>query len=322
MSQTRVGVIRGGLSDEYEVSLKTGAAVLRNMPERCLPVDILIDRAGVWHLRGLPRSPGRIADEVDVIFNALHGYYGEDGAVQRILDNLGIPYTGSGALASELGMGKARAKEVFLAHGIKTPRFSVVRRGDDVSVEANRLFRSFAQPSVVKPDDGGSSLGVHIVRDYPSLAHALEETLRMSRAALVEEYITGREATCGVLDRFRGEAQYALPPIEIIPPPSYGFFDYDAKYTGVTQELCPSPYFTPDEKREIMRSAIAAHRALGLRHYSRSDFIVSPRGIYILEVNTLPGLTEESLFPKACKAVGCSFPRLIDHLLTLAMSEK
>src|SRR3989344_3833242 len=282
MTGITVGVLRGGPSSEYDVSLKSGGAVLRNLPAHYKPVDILIDKNGVWHRGGGPFSPQRIIRHIDVIFNALHGYYGEDGKVQNLLDSLLIPYTGSSSLASALGMNKALAKENFRRRGIKTPYAVILKRQSFGEDKALQLWRSMPQPSIIKPVSGGSSLGV-------------------------------------VIERFRGQELYALLPTEIIPPKGR-FFDYESKYGGEAREMCPS-HFSTTEKRRLMDCAIAAHKALGLRHYSRSDFIVSSRGVYLLEVNTSPGLTEESLWPKACSAIGCSLPDFLDHVIQLALNK-
>ncbi len=321
MNKVTVGVLRGGPSSEYEVSLKTGAAVLKHLPKHYKKVDVLIDKEGVWHVNGLPLPPERLARKIDVAFNALHGYYGEDGKVQKMLEMSGIPYTGSDAISSAVGMNKLLSKKSFKKHRIIILKHRVIRPTGDLYGAVTKVFRVLPQPSVVKPLSGGSSVGVTIARTFHELLEAVEHAFEYDGAVLVEEYIKGREATCGVIDEFRGEKHYALPPIEIIPPPTHDFFNYDAKYSGITQELCPSN-FSSVEKKEIMMAAIAAHRAIGARHYSRSDFIVSPRGIFILEINTLPGLTEESLIPKACSAVGCSFSEFLDHLITLALERK
>ncbi len=323
MHTIRVGVIRGGISDEYDVSLKTGGAVLRNLKAAIYePVDVLIDRKGIWHMGGIPYTPERILRHLDVVFNALHGYYGEDGKVQTLLDAFRVPYTGSNAIASAMGMHKALAKQVFQMEGLATPYYALVRRGEDTAQTAHNLFRRFPQPSIIKPVDGGSSVGIAIARSFEEFHRALADHNHRGVEALVEEYHPGREVTCGVIDGFRGECHYALPPVEIIPPPASSFFDYEAKYGGATRELCPAPSLSDDEKRMVMEMAVRAHKAIGARHYSRSDFIISRRGIQILEINTLPGLTEHSLIPKSLAAVGCSLSDFLDHVVTLALQKK
>lgn len=324
MHKIRVGVLRGGPSSEYDVSLKTGHTVLNNLStEKYHPHDIFISKDGVWHLEGLEKTPGEILKKVDVVFNAMHGEYGEDGKVQAILDNFGIPYTGSGSLASALGMNKILAKQIFLSSGIKTPLHVTLNiRDNGLENQIMSIFKKFPMPVVVKPSATGSSVGVSVAHDFFELNEAIQKASQYSSDILIEEFIRGKEATCGVLNHFRGEHTYALLPVEIIPPPKNGFFDFDAKYSGGSQEVCPGN-FTDDEKKEIQRLAVLAHKALDLKHYSRSDFIVSPkRGIYILEVNTLPGLTEQSLYPKSLKAVGSSVPEFLDHIITLALEKK
>jgi D-alanine-D-alanine ligase len=175
-------------------------------------------------------------------------------------------------------------------------------------------------PAIVKPASSGSSVGISIVRDHPELLTALIEAAKHGHSILIEELIPGIEATCGVIEGFRGEELYALPPIEIRSKNS--FFDYEAKYQGKSEEIVPAT-FSDKLKRQIEELSKKIHRALGLRHYSRSDFIIHPRrGIYFLEVNTLPGLTEESLMPKALKAVGSDLSQLAGHLIALASKGK
>lgn len=321
MPKIVVGVLRGGPSSEYEVSLKTGASVLAHLPEKYVGHDIFISRDGTWHSQGIPKPLSKIVRKVDVVFNALHGSYGEDGKVQRLLEHFGVPYTGSGPLASAVGMNKMLTKEVYSAHGLKTPQHIFLRKKDAHDAGLVEIFRTFPHPYVVKPSSAGSSVGVSIVRSFPDFKSAVAKALEHSSSVLIEELIKGREATCGVIENFRGEKTYALSPIEIIHPQKNQFFDYEAKYGGESREICPAN-FTLKVKEEIQNVATLAHNALHLRHYSRSDFIVSSKGIYILETNTLPGLTPQSLVPKALEAGGTKFPDFLDHLITLALSRK
>ncbi len=315
MSRIRVGVLRGGPSAEYEVSLKTGAAVLRHLnQEKYESLDMFIDRNGVWHFRGAPTTPERAVRHVDVIFNALHGTYGEDGEVQKLLHWHRVPYTGSDALGSTIGMNKVLSKKRAESLGIHTAPFQVLEKEHEQPASLRDIYMAFSPPVVVKPVDSGSSVGVRIVKKLTDFFDAVKEAFSHSKKVLVEEFIKGKEATVGVVDNFRKEPVYALPPIEIRPPSDKEFFDYEAKYSGRSEEICPGN-FSYVEKRSLENAAKLIHQGLGLRHYSRSDFIVSPRGIYFLEVNTLPGLTEESLIPKALSSVGCSFPDFLDHLI-------
>lgn len=322
MHTIRVGVLRGGPSDEYDVSLQTGATVLKHIPQSKYSVrDILIDKQGIWHVAGVPTLPHEALNHVDVVFNALHGYYGEDGKVQHILETHNIPFTGSTSIPSSIGMNKVMSKEVFKNAGIKSPLYKVVTISSLNEDEIYSLFKTFTLPFIVKPASSGSSVGVSVVKDFESFPLALEKAFQYDDSVLVEEYISGREATCGVIDGYRDHDIYALPPIEIRTPKGH-FFDFDLKYKGGIEEIVPGN-FTEAEKKELEKVAKEAHKALGLRHYSRSDFIIHPRrGIFILETNTLPGLTESSLIPKALHAVGAPLHHFIDHILELALQRK
>ena len=320
---TRVGVLRGGPSSEYEVSLNTGASVLsalqKSHADTYQPRDIFIDKEGTWHMDGMAVVPHEALSKIDVAFNALHGSYGEDGKIQGFLESHGMPFTGSGALGSAIGMNKIMAKKIFKDHGIKTPYWKEIS-SDAINADGDalmrELFHTLMLPVVVKPTSGGSSVATSVVREYASLLQALKSAAEHGDSVLVEEFIPGIEATCGVLEGFRGQDIYALPPIEIRP--HSGFFDYEAKYQGKSHEIVPAT-FAENIKKTIEDLARKIHSALGLRHYSRSDFIIHPRrGIYVLEVNTLPGLTSESLLPKALRAVGSDVPEFVHHVIELA----
>ena len=322
MTKTRVGVIRGGVGSEYEISFKTGSSVLKNIPQDKYSVfDVLITKDKQWHLNGFPITLAKLANNVDVIFNALHGEYGEDGTVQRELEQFGIPYTGSSAFSSAAAMNKAIAKYYFKQGGMMIPQSSVVKSDEDIEVSALRIFRKMPGPYVVKPASSGSSIGVLIVNNFESLVGALKETLESYAMAIVEEHIRGREITCGVIDGMMSGEPYATLPVEIIPPEGSKFFNYEVKYSGDTLEVCPANLLSSTTKK-IQEHAIRAHKSLGMRHYSRSDFILSKRGLYILETNSLPGLTQESLFPKALSSAGLELPEFFDYVLTLALEGK
>ncbi len=315
-----VGVLRGGPSREHEVSLKSGAAILANLPEgRYEPRDIYINKAGVWHDRGRPTTPDRVLRQIDVALIGLHGEYGEDGEVQKLLDRFSVPYAGADALGSYLAMhkmlAKARAKEI----GLLTADCHYIERTEDSPIAVRDAIRRFHPPVVVKPVGWGSSVGVSILSGYDAVLQAVERLFAGGApSVLIEEHLKGKEATVGVVEQLRGEALYGLPAIEIIPP-SNDFYSYDAKYSGATQHVCPGN-FSKSEKEELQSAAKKMHRALGLRHYSRSDFIVTPRGTYYLETNTLPGLTTESNLPIALAAVGVRFSDFLDHLVRLAVA--
>jgi D-alanine-D-alanine ligase len=326
MTKTRIGVVRGGPSSEYEISLRTGAAVLDALDrEKYEPLDIVISKDGPWHLHGLEIKPHEVVGRVDVIFNALHGYYGEDGKIQQLLEAHSIPFTGSGSLSSAIAMNKILAKEYFRRAGLKTPMHVLIEGGTakkEINVgKAYLLAHSkFPLPYIVKPVSAGSSIGVSMIKSRNDFALALHKAFEFGDSVMVEEYILGIEANVCVIEGYRGKDLYVLPPVEIRPI-DRNTFDYEAKYEGGSREIVPATFPT-SIKTELERLAVAAHSALGLRHYSRTDFIISPRrGIFILETNSLPGLTDESLVPKALKAVGSSLSELAEHLISLALDE-
>ena len=317
--QTIVGVLRGGPSHEHEISLKSGAAILANLPESHFAAhDIYIDKSGQWYDRGRPTTPDRTLQQLDAVLIGLHGEYGEDGEVQKLLERFGVRYAGANSFSSYLAMHKLMAKVRARETGLLTPEFRYVEHVEDSEVVARDVIRTFHQPVVVKPVGWGSSIGVSVVGGYMPVLAAIERLFSDGASkVLVEEYIRGKEATTGIVEDLRGKALYALPPVEIIPPDK-DFFSYDAKYSGKSHEICPGN-FSRVITEDLQRAAKVMHRALGLRHYSQSDFIVAPRGIYYLETNTLPGLTTESLLPKSLAAVGISFPAFLSHLVNLAL---
>ncbi len=226
--RTVVGVLRGGPTSEYEVSLRSGANVLAALDrEKYEARDIFIDRSGQWHHFGAPVVPERALTGVDVALNIIHGEYGEDGRLHDILDALSVPYTGSGKEPSILAFNKARTKQAVKKIGIKTPRALLINQDDiggNIEDFAFQIFRTFPHPAIVKPAIGGSSVGTTIVNNYHTLGWALNEAFKVAPQALIEEYIKGREATVGVIDDFRGEKIYALMPVEIVPPRENPFF--------------------------------------------------------------------------------------------------
>lgn len=324
MGRQRIAVLRGGASNEYEVSLKTGAAILAGLVDSPYqPIDVLIDRKGVWHQRGIPVSPERALLGVDGVWVALHGEEGECGNIQRTLNRFGIPYVGGSPYATALCFNKEFSKEVVAREGIKVPRHTIISVSDTLEDDLREVFRTFPQPSVVKPVSSGSSFGISIAKTLPELIQAVTAAFQHAPRVIIEEYIQGKEATVGVVEGMRGKALYSLPPVEIIPSKECQFFDYEAKYNGKAEERCPGN-FSRTETEELARLATLAHEALGLKHYSRTDFIVSPRGIYYLETNSAPacGMTEASLFPKSLAAVGISLPEFINHVLHRTLEGK
>jgi len=320
-SKIRVGVLRGGPSGEHEVSLKTGATVLEHLPDKYHPLDIYIDEKGKWHFEGLIQDPENILKHLDVVFNGLHGEYGEDGELQKILEAHNIPYTGSDSFSSRIAMNKDLSKKVFEKEGIKTARGVTLNKNKTSYLEIFEIFNTLEKPLITKPATSGSSLGVRISDTFEKFKEAIEYAFKYSSQVLVEEFVAGREMTCGVVESLSPDSVFPLPPIEIRPVGSK-FFDYEAKYGGKTQEICPAP-IPQNLTTRVQNIALQAHKALGLRHYSRADMILKDNGdIYILEVNTLPGLTNESLLPKSLKAAGTSLSEFLEHIIIMALNSK
>ena len=320
MSFYRIAILRGGPGDESDVSMSTGKNFITALQPRHKIIDVVIDKDEKWYVDGKQKDPSDIAKHSDIFLNALHGTYGEDGKVQQILDHLQTPYTGTGALASALGMHKWKAKEIFKSVGLKTPRAKLVSDINNINDQALEIFKTFTLPVIIKPVSSGSSIGVSVGRDLKSIEDALISVFQYTDTAIIEEYIKGKEATCVVAENFRGQKYYAFPPIEIVKH-SDVTFDNKMKYEGFVEEKCPGN-FTQTEKDAIMQAAINAHIGIGARHYSRSDFIVHPtRGIYILEINTLPGFTENSLVPKALEAVGSNTKEFLEHIISLVLEK-
>ena len=299
MAKPKIALLCGGNSPEREVSLKGGRAVAEALAKRGYPFEVF-DPA-----KDLPALCRR-AREFDLAFPVLHGPGGEDGTIQGFLESLGLPYLGAGVLGSALAMDKALSKLLYREAGLKVPQGVVVSKGE-VS------FR-VAFPAVVKPVSQGSSVGISIVKDEAELFRALELAFRYEERVLVEEYVSGRELTVPVL------GEEALPVVEIRPGEGHDFFDYQAKYTpGATEEICPAP-IPEGVARAAQEAALIAHRALRLRHLSRTDLILTEAGeLFVLETNTLPGMTETSLFPLAARAVGLTFEDLVERLISLAL---
>lgn len=335
----------GGPSSEHDVSMASGAEVFRALKslEGFEVSAIIIDRDGTWKLSNeapqVRPQPGEAAStpmsreaairgipllqSTDVVFLAFHGPFGEDGTLQGMLQTLGVPYTGSGPLASGLAMNKEKAKELFRYHGLATPKGVMMPSKDIQGAVFNAVVHVEAHlgyPMVVKPNLGGSSLGVSVVLGHDELSQALEWASRFDTDVLIEEKIIGRELTCAVLEEQNGDLT-ALPVIEIVPHRGT-FFDFASKYEdGGSDEICPAD-LPDDVAKDVQRLAISAHQILGCRGFSRADLLLSERGPVLLEVNTIPGMTPNSLLPKAAKAHGLSFPHLISQLVDVAIHRR
>jgi len=301
MQSRKIGVLLGGLSSERDVSLRTGEAVLAALRERGHDaIPIYVDRDVDVALR---------QEQIEVAFIALHGRWGEDGCIQGLLEMLGIPYTGSDVLASALAMHKGKAKELFRLHNLPTPAYySLTGAAVAGSEDLVAVHGDFGFPCVVKPIREGSSVGVTICRAPGELGTAVERALCFDDEILIERYIAGKEISVAVLE------DRALGAVEIAPRD--GFYDYANKYTrGATDYFVP-PRVSPERYRGILAQALRAHTALGCRGATRVDMMVSDSGNeFVLEVNTLPGLTPTSLLPKIADAAGISFGELCEMML-------
>lgn len=302
MKFSRIGVILGGPSSEREVSIRSGKAISNALQKRGYTV-IEIGENGLIEeeiLKG----------DIDIAFIALHGKYGEDGAIQQLLEDNDIPYTGSGPLASKKALDKDTAKSIFLKKNIPTPEYVLVDIKDYDST-VRKIKRKVSFPVVLKPANSGSSIGLSIVRGEPQLKRAISEASKYDKKIIAEKYIEGNELTVGILN------ESPLAVVEIVP--KKGYYNYEAKYTpGMTDYIVPAKLY-PDTYKEIQLIGLAAHNALGCRDFSRVDIRLDKDGKpWVLEVNTIPGFTETSLLPKAAWAIGISFGDLCEIILELA----
>ena len=289
-----VALLMGGPGKEREVSLRSGAAVA-----------VALNSAGALVTAIDVNGPEFVLPpEAGLAFNIIHGTFGEDGELQEILDRRGIPYTGEGAEGSRRAFDKIETKAAFDSAGVPTSAWHAIGRG-----ELPRLDFPF----VVKAPRQGSSVGVHIVRDAADLAPALDDCFLYGDRVLVEAFFRGRELTVGIL------GEYALPVVEIVP--HEGFYDYEHKYTKGASEYHVPAALSEDQTRAVQSAALAAHRSLGLEVYSRVDVLLAPDGsMSVLEVNTIPGMTETSLLPKAAAVAGLDFSMLCEEIAGLSLS--
>ena len=336
-SNVKVVVLLGGDSPEREVSLVTGRGIMEALRRRghevsavdpSLPMDQQNQPGDDVHIsEEPPKADSKLGKGItfewvqsdpvlssDIVFNALHGGMGEDGTIQAVLEMARIPYTGSGVLASALAMNKDRAKALFRDAGVPTAPHILIRKGD-AGKALERIKDELGFPVVVKPNDQGSSVGFSFVPSSDGLDAAFERASEFSDEFLVEKYIEGREVTVAVLD---GEA---LPVVEIVP--EGGFYDYKRKYTkGTSRYIVPAPL---DEQlaARLKEAGVKAYEALSCRDYARVDFRLSgDGGIFCLEVNTLPGMTELSLVPMAAREAGMEFDELVERIAMMAYSRK
>jgi D-alanine-D-alanine ligase len=339
-----IAIFMGGDTPERDVSLETGRCVARALLElehQILPLDPsrggepLAEDINSWGSGPAPQPPelipqggryhGALFSAVqacrqhgaDVIFNALHGGIGEDGTIQGYLDLVGIPYTGSGMLASALAMDKTMAKKIFDREGIRVP--NGITLPATAAQDANRLLNMSAPalmlPVVVKPNSQGSTVGLRLVEEKAQLSEACQEADRYGSGVLVEEYIPGRELTVALLE------DRALPLVEIVP--EGGLYDYTHKYTDGKSQYITNPDLPSELTGEIQAMSLKAFQALGCYGYARADLRLSPENIpYLLEINTLPGMTPHSLVPKAAQAAGIDFAHLVQRIINLALERR
>ncbi len=321
VKKLKVGVLMGGPSSEHEVSLLTGQNVIDNLNRaKYEPVAIKISKKKEWFLGNRKMTEPKVLASCDIVFNALHGTFGEDGRIQALMEYYGRPYTGSGITASALAMDKLRSREIFKLAGLKVPNTLKIRRGENNHALLNLFVNKVTSfPVVVKPCSNGSSVGVQIVSNSDELNSAIKAAFKYDKKVLIEEFIKGREVTCGVLENFEGKAVSALPVTEIIPKTGHQFFDYKAKYkSGQSDEITPAGIDGETTSR-IKEIAEKAHQILGCKAYSRTDMIIRGDDIYVLETNTLPGLTNASLFPKAASVAGLSLGQLLDKIIETSL---
>lgn len=314
MKNRKIAVVMGGPSPEREVSLNTGQAILTALKKKGYDNAVAIDL-----------NPSSFVDDlrnnkIDIVFNAIHGQYGEDGLMQGFLELLGLPYTGSGVLASAVAMDKAISKKLFLTADIITPDSRLyhkddLKNGRDIAKE---IIKDFGLPVVIKPNAQGSSIAVTIIEDKDRIQDALEEVFKYSDQVLAEKFIDGKELTVSIIGNSSPET---LPIIEIVP--NSGRYDYHSKYTkGATTYLVPAPIDDCLTKK-VQKTALDAYKLLGCRGVGRVDVMLGKDGIpYVLEVNTMPGMTSTSLVPQAAAAAGISFPDLCERILFLALDKR
>ncbi len=337
-----LAVIFGGTSNEHEVSLCSGERVIANLnANRYRIKPVFISKQGQWSIPQQPLSstadfaskewiaklssckassnPNDLGREADLAFLALHGGSGENGILQGFLEMLGVRYTGSRVLASALAFNKIKAKEVYSFHDIPTPRFKVLNRGawkkDPVSIR-EAVNREFGFPCVIKDPESGSSCNMGIPRSAQEMVSLCNALFDLCPVLLAEEYIKGDEFSCGVLEK-PGEA-IRLAPTQIVPL-NTAYFDYDAKYKpGASKEITPPP-IAANRIAEIQSLAQRAHSALGCRGYSRTDILFRDGSFFVLETNTLPGMTATSLLPQGANAVGISYVQLLERIVEGAL---
>lgn len=313
----RIGILRGGLSQEYDISLKTGANVQRALYDAGLEaVDMLLDKDGTLHIKGIPTTIENARDSVDLVWNALHGDFGEDGQIQALFDEYGIPYTGSPAEVTKLAYDKQAAKEHVKALGIDTPpSVLVIPEGDEsVSEVTRRIYTTMAPPWVLKPLRGGGSVQTYFAFTPLELAHFVEESISHQAPFMAEQYIIGREAAVGVVDHFRKQEPYVLPVVEV----SSTSRDILKNETRNSNEEYARLHggFNKQERDVLSDLAKKLHSHFGAKDYSQSEFIIDKRGKpWFIEIDTHPHLTNNSPFLIALQSVGATLQEFVQSII-------
>ena len=320
MARLYIAVLRGGPSAEHDISLKTSQAMLDNLDKnKYQTLDVVISRDGKWAIDNKDYDTEEAIKilknkQVDVVLLGLHGTFGEDGTVQAMLSKAGLAYTGSNSRASRDAMDKIASNALYKRADLLVP-MTVVFDSNNLQKGRHLIDLHMKYPFIIKPVSQGSSVGVHLVNNESELQAALEEAAQHDSRLMAQEYVAGREVSCGVLENYNGQKTLALPPTELIPVSS-AFFDFDAKYTpGATKEVTP-PEMSEQQIKEIEDKATTAHAALNCRGYSRTDMILDEKNqLFMIETNTLPGMTETSILPQQAKAAGISFSELLDNII-------
>jgi len=302
-----IALLSGGWSGERDISIKSGESVYKAFDKKKYNVTIYDPLNDLESLIKDRKS-------IDIAFILLHGKFGEDGSIQGLLDILNIPFVGSGVLTSAMAFNKKVAKDVFRRAGLNVIKDEILYKSKEFSVD--QIMERVGPSTVVKPIAEGSSLGVSICHNRDELLKGIDIAFQHDQEVMVESYINGREVTCCVIG---GKELETLPIVEILPGQGHAFFDYEAKYTtGATKEICPAKLETA-LKVKVEDCAKKAHNALKCKVWSRTDMIINEEDVYVLEINTIPGMTENSLVPLSAKVAGISLTQLLDRLIELSL---
>jgi len=329
-TKTRDGVIRGGVTPEYYMSLAAGSYVLNNLPkDKYQPIDILITKDGTWHKQGVPIEPNNLKNYVDIVFNTLYGKYGEDGKLQDFLDELGLPYVGSDPFTCSMTANKMKKKDRLKDIGLKTPRYFILQgllkmedekeQMEFLRKKAMDIFKKINPPWVVKPILGSASTFTYLVTTFSELIYLLDDLADKFDEIIVEEFIEGTEIVSGIINGLRGEEEYVLPPFEIVK--SGKILDYDTRFNKkyALRALNEKLSEHKDAIDDIMKTL---HKEFNLKDYSTANLVISPNGgIYVIEVDSHPILGDGEVLPSMIDEVGCPDYIWLDHLIQRKINE-